>query len=66
VELERNSNVRFTNTLWKGALAAAERVRNQYEDTAPWDDFEWGKMLKRQAISRLRWVIGVNGNMLDT
>lgn len=61
---EPNSNGDIHEHIWKGALAAAERVRNQYEDTGPWDDFEWGMLNGK--LSALRWVLGDDWDMLDT
>lgn len=62
--VERNSNGDIHQHIWKGALAAAERVRNQYEDTGPWEDFEWGMLNGK--LSALRWVLGDDWDMLDT
>ncbi|MCW2292390.1 hypothetical protein M2262_002440 [Pseudomonas sp. BIGb0408] len=62
--VEHNSNGEIHQHIWKGALAAAERVRNQYEDTGPWDDFEWGMLNGK--LSALRWVLGDEWDMLDT
>lgn len=39
---ERKSNGEIHQHIWKGALAAAEKVRSQYENIGPWGDFEWG------------------------
>lgn len=61
---ERTSNNEIHQHTWMGALAAAEKVRNQYEDTGPWDDFEWGMLNGK--LSALRWVLGDEWDMLDT
>ncbi|MGW8389642.1 PIN domain-containing protein [Pseudoduganella sp. HUAS MS19] len=47
-----------------GAKAAAQKVREKYEDTGPWDDFEWGMLNGK--LSALRWVLGDEWDMLDT
>lgn len=36
--------------------AAAQRVREEYEDTGPWSDFEWGMLNGK--LSPLRWPCG--------
>lgn len=46
------------------AKAAAQRVREKYEDTGPWSDFEWGMLNGK--LSALRWVLGEEWDMLDT
>ena len=46
------------------AKAAAQRVREQYKDTGPWSDFEWGMLNGK--LSALRWVLGEEWDMLDT
>lgn len=50
--------------IWAGALAAAATVEAKYEDTGPWDDFEWGMLNGK--LSALRWVLGDDWDMLDT
>ena len=57
------SDVIHRNIL-EGALASAERVREKYEDTGPWDDFEWGMINGK--LSALRWILGDEWDMLDT
>jgi hypothetical protein len=47
-----------------GAKAAAQKVMEKYEDTGPWDDFEWGMLNGK--LSALRWVLGDEWDMLDT
>ncbi|UTY57187.1 PIN domain-containing protein [Massilia sp. erpn] len=46
------------------AKSAAQKVREKYEDTGPWDDFEWGMLNGK--LSALRWVLGDDWDMLDT
>lgn len=46
------------------AKIAAQRVRDKYEDTGPWSDFEWGMINGK--LSALRWVLGDEWDMLDT
>lgn len=54
------------DTIWEGALAAAERTRQEVgvENLGPWDDFEWGMLNGK--LSALRWVLGDDWDMLDT
>ncbi|MEH5891632.1 hypothetical protein PO663_24080, partial [Enterobacter roggenkampii] len=49
---------------WERAKLAAEKVEEKYEDTGPWDDFEWGMINGK--LSALRWVLGDEWDMLDT
>ncbi|MEA5447817.1 PIN domain-containing protein [Leptolyngbya sp. CCNP1308] len=51
-------------SIWRGALAAAKKIEEKYEDTGPWDDFEWGMLNGK--LSALRWVLGDEWDMLDT
>lgn len=46
------------------AKAAAQQVRDKYEDTGPWSDFEWGMLNGK--LSALRWILGDEWDMLDT
>lgn len=46
------------------AKVAALRVREKYDDTGPWSDFEWGMLNGK--LSALRWVLGDEWDMLDT
>lgn len=46
------------------AQAVAERIREKYDDTGPWDDFQWGMINGK--LSALRWVLGDEWDMLDT
>ena len=52
--------------IWKGALANAERIRQQYgeENLLPKDDFEWGMLHGK--LSALRWALGEEWDFLDT
>ena len=50
--------------IWNGALKSAQRVKEKYDDTGPWDDFEWGMLNGK--LSALRWVLGDEWDMLDT
>lgn len=61
---ERYGNGVIHEHILKGALAAAEKVREKYEDTGPWDDFEWGMINGK--LSALRWILGDEWDMLDT
>jgi len=51
-------------SIWEGALKAANRVEEKYDYTGPWDDFEWGMLNGK--LSALRWVLGDEWDMLDT
>lgn len=51
-------------SIWKGALNAAQRVEEKYDDTGPWSDFEWGMLNGK--LSALRWALGDEWDMLDT
>lgn len=51
-------------SIWNSALAAAHKVKEKYEDTGPWDDFEWGMLNGK--LSALRWVLGDEWDTLDT
>lgn len=69
VEIVEDGTKRYGNevihrSILKNALAAAEKVRETYEDTGPWDDFEWGMINGK--LSALRWVLGDEWDMLDT
>ena len=61
---QRYGNGVIHEHILKGALASAERVREKYEDTGPWDDFEWGMINGK--LSALRWILGDDWDMLDT
>jgi hypothetical protein len=50
--------------IWKGALKSAQEVKEKYDNTGPWDDFEWGMLNGK--LSALRWVLGDEWDMLDT
>lgn len=60
---ERSSGDEIHEHIWQGALEAAEAVKAKYEDTGPWDDFEWGMLNGK--LSALRWVLGDDWDMLD-
>lgn len=61
---ERYSNDVIHEGIWVGALATAKKVEEKYEDTGPWDDFEWGMLNGK--LSALRWVLGDEWDNLDT
>lgn len=61
---ERHGSDVIHESIWKGALEAAAKVAAKYEDTGPWDDFEWGMLNGK--LSALRWVLGDEWDMLDT
>lgn len=66
-ERHGSSNAHYIiDTIWDGALKAAERVRARYgaENLGPWDDFEWGMVNGK--LSAIRWVLGDDWDMLDT
>lgn len=63
-DVKRKSSGDIHEHIWNGALAAAEKVKSKYEDTGPWDDFEWGMLNGK--LSALRWVLGDDWDMLDT
>ncbi len=61
---QRYENDVIHEGIWQGALDAANAIENKYEDTGPWDDFEWGMLNGK--LSALRWVLGDEWDMLDT
>lgn len=61
---QRYGNNVIHQDILDGALASAQRVREKYEDTGPWDDFEWGMLNGK--LSTLRWILGDEWDMLDT
>lgn len=61
---KRHGNGVVHEDILMGAKAAAHKVRKKYEDTGPWDDFEWGMLNGK--LSALRWVLGDEWDMLDT
>ncbi|KWS24575.1 hypothetical protein AL062_13045 [Pseudomonas syringae pv. syringae] len=61
---KRYGNDVIHRNILEGALASAEKVREKYEDTGPWDDFEWGMINGK--LSALRWILGDDWDMLDT
>jgi len=60
---EYGNNV-IHESVWAGAIKSARRVIEEYDDTGPWDDFEWGMLNGK--LSALRWVLGDEWDMLDT
>ena len=53
------------SSIWAGALAAAEEIKEKYpNELGPFDDFEWGMLNGK--LSALRWVLGHEWDMLDT
>lgn len=54
------------DTIWEGALAAAQRTEEELgpDNVGPWDDFEWGMINGK--LSAIRWVLGDEWDMLDT
>lgn len=60
---EYGDNV-IRESIWTGALKSAQRITEKYQDTGPWDDFEWGMLNGK--LSALRWVLGEEWDMLDT
>lgn len=61
---QRYGNDVIHRDILDGALASAQRVREKYEDTGPWSDFEWGMINGK--LSALRWILGDEWDMLDT
>ena len=59
-----HGNDAIHESIWKGALEAAAKVAGKYDDTGPWNDFEWGMLNGK--LSALRWVLGDEWDMLDT
>lgn len=55
-----------TPEIWEGALASAQKVIEKYgeENLGPYNDFEWGMINGK--LSALRWVLGLEWDMLDT
>ncbi len=56
----------IVRSVWEGALAAAQRVEEQWPgELGPWDDFEWGMLNGK--MSALRWALGEDcESTLDT
>lgn len=61
---ERYGNDVIHEHILDGAIRAAQKVEDMYEDTGPWSDFEWGMINGK--LSALRWVLGDEWDMLDT
>lgn len=62
----RRHNTTITESIWKGALAAAKRTEDEVgkENLGPWSDFEWGMLNGK--LSALRWITGDEWDFLDT
>ncbi|SFL66091.1 hypothetical protein [Nitrosomonas communis] len=60
---KRYGNNVIHESIWRGALEAARKVVEKYDDTGPWDDFEW--VMLNGKLSALRWVLGEEWDMLD-
>ncbi|HHM8124448.1 TPA: PIN domain-containing protein [Pseudomonas aeruginosa] len=61
---ERYGNDVIHRDILEGAIASAQKVREKYEDTGPWDDFEWGMLNGK--LSALRWMLGEDWDELYT
>lgn len=61
---QRHGNDVIDEKVLVRAKTAAQSVRNKYEDTGPWNDFDWGMLNGK--LSALRWVLGDEWDMLDT
>ncbi|EGT5656593.1 DUF4935 domain-containing protein [Citrobacter braakii] len=61
---KRHGNNVIHEDIWEKAKLAAAEIEEQYENTGPWDDFEWGMVNGK--LSALRWVLGDEWDMLDT
>ena len=61
---KRYGNDVIHESICRGALEAARKVVEKYDDTGPWDDFEWGMLNGK--LSALRWALGEEWDMLDT
>lgn len=61
-----NKQIKVDPKIWEGALKAAEMVEEKYgiENFGPPSDFEWGMFNGK--LSALRWVVGLEWDMLDT
>jgi hypothetical protein len=68
VNEERNSVSPHTilRRIWKGALASARKVERRYgkKNLGPYTEFEWGMLSGK--LSALRWVLGMDWDILDT
>lgn len=63
--VEKNGEL-VDSKIWDGANKAAKRVIEEYgeENLGPYSDFEWGMLNGK--LSALRWVLGMEWDMLDT
>ncbi|MEJ2613311.1 MAG: PIN domain-containing protein [Candidatus Thiodiazotropha sp.] len=61
---QRYGNNVIHEHILEGAMKAAQRVEDSYDDVGPWSDFEWGMINGK--LSALRWVLGDEWDMLDT
>ncbi len=61
---EKSTNV--DHEIWADAVAAAKKVEDRYgiENLGPYSDFEWGMINGK--LSTLRWIVGLEWDMLDT
>lgn len=52
--------------IWQGALTSAKRVEKKYgkKNLGSYSDFDWGMINGK--LSALRWVLGLDWDMLDT
>jgi hypothetical protein len=52
--------------IWKEAEVQARKMEEKYglENLGPWDDLEWGMINGK--LSALRWILGLEWDMLDT
>lgn len=62
----RTGRTKIDAAIWSGALRAARNVerRRGKRNLGPYDDFEWGMVNGK--LSALRWVLGLEWDMLDT
>ncbi|WP_270840592.1 PIN domain-containing protein [Enterobacter kobei] len=60
----RHGNEVIHENIWEQAKLSASKIKEKYDDTGPWDDFEWGMINGK--LSALRWILGEEWDMLDT
>jgi hypothetical protein len=63
-DLEESKNRTWHDQVVSEGLASAERIRQKYEDTGPWSDFEYGMINGK--LSALRWILGDDWDNVDT
>ena len=65
-ERMRSGKGKVAKDIWRGALRAAAKVEKKYgkRNLGPYSDFEWGMINGK--LSALRWVLGMDWDMLDT